>query len=163
MSNDGQGPKVDGRTREARSTANDVVPQRPRSTRAGKLNIPQHMIKPGYTPYLAIDKPGNVEQMLSEGWEHIYGDGSVQRTSEDAAQSGTKFTIPAGGGFTYYGLQMRPEWYADLKAERREELAEVEAALKTPSAHGLPANAELYEKDRDGNTFGLKTGVKDVR
>jgi hypothetical protein len=163
MSNQPQGGKQDGRTREARATANESAPQRPRSNRAGKLSIPLHLIKPGYQPYLAIDKPGNIEQMLSEGWEFIYGDGSIQRTSEDAAQGGTKFTIPAGGGFTYYGLQMRPEWYADLQAERRAELAEVENALKTPSAHGLPQNAELYEKDRDGNTFGLKTGVKDIR
>lgn len=163
MSNQGQGPRVDGRTREGRSTANETVPQRPRSNRAGKLFIPQHLIKPGYATYLAIDKPGNVEQMLSEGWEHIYGDASGQRDSSDPAQGGTKFTIPAGGGFTYYGLQMRPEWYADLQAERREDLAESEHALKTPSTNGLPTGAELYSRDRDGNPFGLRSSVKDIR
>ena len=163
MSEQAQSGKVDGRSREARSTAAEIVPQRPRSNRAGKLDIPRSLIKPGYVPYLAIDKPGNIEQMLSEGWEHIYGDGSIQRTSEDAAQSGTKFTIPAGGGFTYYGLQMRPEWHADLQKERSEELAESEQALRSPTTNGLPNNAELYERDKEGNTFGLKSGIKDIR
>jgi hypothetical protein len=155
-------PKVDGRSREARATANETVPQRPRSGRAGKLDIPKHLIKPGYHVYLAIDKPGNIEGMVSEGWEYIVGDASGQRTSEDAAQSGTRFTIPAGGGFTYYGLQIRPEWWEEIQAERRQELADVENALRTPSTNGLPGNAELYDKDQNGNRFGLMSSIKDI-
>lgn len=155
--------KVDGRSREGRANRAEGVPQRPRADRAGKLTIPAHLIKPGYVPYLAIGKPGNIEQMLADGWEFIEGDASLQRTSDDAAQSGTKFTIPAGGGFIYYGLQIRPEWYEEIQAEKKQELAEIETAMRNPSINGLPTGAELYSKDRDGNSFGLKSSVKDIR
>ncbi len=156
--------KVDARTREGREQKATSVPQRPRSNRAGKLSIPAQFIKPGYHPYLAINKPGNVEQMVSEGWEYIYANSTEANltTSDDAAQSGTKFTIPAGGGFLYYGLQIRPEWYEEMQAERRQELAEAENALRSPSSNVLPSNAELYEKDKEGNTFGLKSNIKDI-
>jgi len=159
-----QNPRVDNRTREAREQKSSGVPQRPRSNRAGKLSIPQEFIKPGYVPYLAINKPGNIEQMISEGWEHIIADSSIANltTSEDATQSGTKYTIPAGGGFLYYGMQIRPEWHKEIQNERRAELAEAEQALRAPSSNGLPSNAELYDRDSNGNKFGLNSNITDV-
>jgi hypothetical protein len=156
--------KTDGRTRESREQKATGVPQRPRSNRAGKLNIPQQFIKPGYVPYLAINKPGNVEQMVSEGWEYIIANSTDANllTSEDAAQGGTKFTIPAGGGFLYYGLQIRPEWYEEIQNERRQELAEAESSMRSPNASGLPTGAELYDKDANNKSFGLRSSVQDL-
>ena len=156
--------RKDKRTREGRAQKQAGVPQRPRSSRAGKLDIPREFLKPGYVPYLAINKPGNVERMISEGWEFIIANSTEANltTSEDAAQSGSKFTIPAGGGFLYYGLQIRPEWHAEIQEERRKELAEAESALRTPSTNGLPSQAELYARDQNNQTFGLKSSVQDV-
>lgn len=132
------------RNRNDRETVSDKVPQRPSTDRKAKLKLPG--IKPGYVGYLAIDKPGNIEDMVQNGWEFVYQDSFLHdvANSEDATQMGTKYTIPAGGGFKYYGMQIRKEWYDEIIAENADTAKEREQAMKHPSTAGTPANSEAY-------------------
>ena len=140
---------VDGRTREARETTrSDERPKRPTAGQEGQLFIPPEFIKPGYVPYLAINKPGNIERLIRKGWEFIEADSDLgfQRT-EAATQVGSKYTIPAGGGFLYYGLQIRKEWYDEIQAELLQDARESEKAMQNPATTGLPSGSEAYLPD----------------
>ena len=144
------------RAREARPVTNDEsVPQRPATQRQGQLWIPPQYIKPGYVPYLAIDKPGNIERMEGAGWEFIYTTNTSRLNSEDATQMGSKFTTPAGNGSTYYGMQIRKEWYDEIKAEERAEGNISDNPILTDS----PTGSEIYIPD--GKASVLTTTIKD--
>jgi len=139
---------TDGRTREARTSRSDERPKRPTAGQEGQLYIPKELIKPGYFPYLAIDKPGNIERMVRQGWEFIEGDSSLGfLRSESATQDGTKYTIPAGGGSLYYGMQIREDWYKEIQEESLKDAKESEKAMQQASQSGLPAGSETYCPD----------------
>jgi hypothetical protein len=135
---------TDGRTREARSARTDERPKRPTAGQEGQLFIPPEFIKPGYVPYLAIDKPGNIERLLRKGWEFIEASSDLGfLRSESATQSGSKYTIPAGGGRLYYGLQIRKEWYDEIQQELTAE-ARNEKDMQAATENGLPSGAGTY-------------------
>ena len=145
----------DDRARAARPVSEKDVPKRPATQRQGQLWIPPQFIKPGYVPYLAIDKPGNIERMEAAGWEFVYATNTSRLNSEDATPMGTKFTTPAGNGSTYYGMQIRKEWYDEIKAE---ELANGEMSTE-PVTTNMPSGAEVYVPD--GKKSVLTSTIKD--
>lgn len=140
---------TDGRTREARlAQREEGRPQRPTAGQEGQLFIPPEYIKPGYVPYLAINKPGNIERLMRKGWEFIeYSSDLGFLRSEAATQDGSKYTIPAGGGFTYYGMQIRKEWYDEIQEELLADARESEKAMQTPATTGLSEGMEAYIPD----------------
>jgi len=139
---------IDGRTRAARENRTDERPKRPTAGQEGQLFIPPEYIKPGYVPYLAIDKPGNIERLIRKGWEFIEADSSLGfLRSESATQDGTKYTIPAGGGHLYYGLQIRKEWYDEIQDELLADARASEKAMQVAGTAGLPAGSETYCPD----------------
>jgi len=144
--------------RQATRSTEEERPQRPRADRSGKLSIPKQFIKPGYVPYLAIDKPGNIEMMLAEGWEFIYASSAegTERTSDEHSQTGTKYTIPAGNGSTYFGLQIRREWYDEIQAERLQTVRESEEAMKRPDTTNVPSNGDPYIPSGGGFSSTIK-------
>jgi len=143
--------------RTATRSTEEERPQRPRADRSGKLSIPRQFIKPGYVPYLAIDKPGNIESMTADGWEFIYASSATgERTSDEQSQTGTKYTIPAGGGFTYFGLQIRQEWYAEIQQERLEQTRQSEEAMKRPDMTNIPTAGDAYIPSSGGFTSTIK-------
>ena len=150
---------TDGRTRAARENRVDERPKRPTAGEDGPLSVPKEYIKPGYVPYLAIDKPGNIERLLRQGWEFIdaSSDLGFQR-SENATQDGSHYTIPAGGGRTYFALQIRKEWYDEIQEELTKDARESEKAMRYASTQGLPTGAETYCPD--GRTSVLSSSVK---
>lgn len=139
----------DGRTREARADKREETrPTRPTAGQEGQLYIPPEYIKPGYVPYLAINKPGNIERMLRKGWEFIEHSSDLGfLRSEAATQDGSKYTIPAGGGFLYYGMQIREEWYKEIIEENAQDAREAEKAMQVAPETGLPTGSEAYIPD----------------
>lgn len=137
------------RTRETReATRKDERPKRPTAGQEGQLFIPPEYIKPGYVPYLAINKPGNIERLIRKGWEFIEADSDLDfKRSEAATQAGSKYTIPAGGGYLYYGLQIRKEWYDEIQDELLADARESEKAMQKPTSTGLPTGSETYLPD----------------
>ena len=141
---------LDGRTQEGRNSrsAESERPQRPSAGREGQLFIPKEYIKPGYVPYLALDKPGNIEKMVRRGWEFIEASSDLGfLRSESATQSGSKYTIPAGGGKLYYGMQIRQDWYDEMQEELLEDAKESHEAMEKPNRSDLPSGAETYLPD----------------
>ena len=142
---------------ETRSTEQER-PQRPRADRSGKLSIPKQFIKPGHVPYLAIDKPGNIEMMVADGWEFIYASNATgtERTSDEHSQQGTKYTIPAGNGNNYFGMQIKKEWYDEIQAERLQAVKESEEAMKRPDTTNVPSAGDPYIPAGGGFTSTIK-------
>ena len=68
---------------------------------------------------------------------------------------GSKFTTPAGNGSTYYGMQIRTEWYNEIKAE---ELSDGMVA-DNPSMTDAPSESNVYIPD--GKSSVLTTSIKD--
>lgn len=148
--------EISDRVVETRAvTREEELPKRPATQRQGQLWIPPQYLKPGYTPYLAIDKPGNIERMEAAGWEFVYCTNGSRLNSEDASQMGSKFTTPAGNGSTYYGMQIRTEWYNEIKAEELEN----GMIADTPSLTDAPSEAGVYIPD--GKKSVLTTSIKD--
>ena len=66
----------------------------------------------GYQLYLAIDKPGMLEQMQRAWWSFVQDD------------RGNKVTSPAGGGFTHYLMEIEQKYYDEDIAKQQASISE---------------------------------------
>jgi hypothetical protein len=85
----------------------------------------------GYVLYLAIDKPGMLEQMQRAWWQFVTDD------------RGNKITCPAGGGFTHYLMEIEQKYYDEDMAKQQASITETtKKAARLKEGEYLPEGSD---------------------
>lgn len=103
-------PRVDEtRTNEKRA------PRVPMNA-GGKLDVP---VREGFQRYWQVDKPGLIEQMEAAWWSKVIEDGQPK-------------TLPAGGGFTLYLMEIEQKYYnEDMEAQQQRNIDATQKQAQT--------------------------------
>lgn len=102
---------------------------------ANKLDAPE---RKGYVRRWVIDKPGNVQEMQSYGYTFASDNFIANRDSSEGAAMDTRISRPAGGGFTYYLMEITIKRYNEIQEYKQRQNAEITKSI------GIPNNPNVY-------------------
>jgi hypothetical protein len=108
---------------------------------ANKLDAPGRM---GYVRRWVIDKPGNIEEMQSYGYTFAVSNFSANKDVSEASAMDTRISRPAGGGFTYYLMEITNKRNKEIQEFKKNQNTEITKAI------GIPNNPNIYAPKFNG-------------
>jgi hypothetical protein len=103
---------------------------------ANKLDAPE---RKGYVRRWVTDKPGNIAEMQSYGYAFVVDTFSANKDSSEGSAMDTRISRPAGGGSTYYLMEITVKRNKEIEAYKARQNAEITKAIGVPNSPNIYA------------------------
>ncbi len=108
---------------------------------ANKLDAP---LRPGFVRRWAVDKPGQIAEYQSYGYSFAVDNFAANKDVSEASAIDTRISRPAGGGFTYYLMEVSIKRHNEIQAYKKARNDEITKSI------GIPTNPHIYAPKIDG-------------
>jgi hypothetical protein len=106
-----------------------------------KLDAPQRL---GYVRRWAINRPGNLEELQSYGYTFAADEFAPKTDVTEGSAMDTRISRPAGGGFTYYLMEVTLKRHKEIQKFKDNRNAEITKAI------GIPNSPNVYAPKFNG-------------